>query len=307
MYLVTGGAGFIGSHIVDRLIAEGERIRILDNFSTGAEENISDVLDCDRLELINGDISDHATVKNAMKGVKGVFHHAALVSVKKSIEDPKSSFTNNVSGVFNIFEAAREERVDRIVFASSAAIYGNKQELPIDEKSSYQPNNPYALDKTYAEQLAKIYFQRYQLQSVALRYFNVYGPRQNPTSPYSGVVSLFLHQAQNGKEIIIYGDGEQTRDFVFVDDVINANILAMETSGLGAACFNVGTGNRKSINQLLDIIGIEVGCDFNARYVEKRQGDIQHSYALIKHALEILGWEPQFDLKQGISAMINTL
>ena len=302
--LITGGAGFIGSHIVDRLISNGVKVRVLDNFSSGKKENLSNVINNENLEIIEGDIEDFITVKKAMKGITCIFHHAALVSVEKSVETPMLSFTNNVQGTFNVYEAARQVGVKRIVLASTAAVYGENQCLPLIENSHYQPLSLYAIDKVYAEQLAFTYNYQFAVETIVLRYFNVYGPRQDPKSAYSGVISIFSDKVLNNEEVVIYGDGAQTRDFIYIDDIVDANILAMETDSLNLATFNIGTGYGTSINELLEVIGNVVNRKIKIRFATKRKGDIYQSYASIEKGSKLLEWKAKVKLQQGISSLI---
>ncbi len=251
MSLVTGGAGFIGSHIVDRLLADGQQVRVLDNFSTGKREN----LPADgRLEIIEGDISDLKTVEQAMQGVTTVFHQAAIASVPETIKDPLASARVNYVGTVNVLEAARQAGARRVMFACSAAVYGDLPELPKREDMPVKPLSPYALDKLASEEACRIYHHLYGLETVSLRYFNIFGPRQDPSSPYSGVISIFSASLAAGRQPVIYGDGGQTRDFVFVSDVVEANILAATSKTAPGKAINIGTDSALSINDLLGTI-----------------------------------------------------
>jgi len=303
--LVSGGAGFIGSHIVEYLLVRGNVVRVLDNFSTGKKENLSHLPGQERLEVIEGDISNFSTVLTAMENVQYVFHEAALVSVPLSIQQPQTSFNCNTVGTFNVFEAARCKNIRRLVFASSASIYGINNVLPLKESEPYVPMSPYALDKVYAEQLAKLYYQLYGLSSVALRYFNVYGPRQDPKSPYSGVLSIFADRLSKKEQPYIYGDGEQTRDFIYVKDVVNANIRVMEMKGKGAFVFNVGTGKSISINQLIEKLQCLFETYLNPQYLSVREGDIRHSCADISCLREWLSWQPEWGIEEGLKAYLT--
>lgn len=305
MYLVTGGAGFIGSHLVEYLLNNKYNVRVIDNFSSGKIDNLKSVEDNASLEIINGDISNYSEVNDAMEGIEGIFHQAALVSVEKSIHEPSKSFVNNAQGTFNIFEAARKNNIKRIVFASSAAIYGDNNNLPVKECSEYQPLSPYALDKVYAEKLANLYYSLYGLESVALRYFNVYGPRQDHSSPYSGVISIFISNLLCGETPTIYGDGKQTRDFVYVKDVVEANIKAMDMRNSDAHCFNIGTEHGSTILELIDMISSLIERQSNLDFSENRKGDIRHSVASIDKAMDMLNWKPKYDLYQGLKNILD--
>ncbi|MEN8219201.1 MAG: SDR family NAD(P)-dependent oxidoreductase [Pseudomonadota bacterium] len=298
--LVTGGAGFVGSHLVDALINQGYNLRVLDNFSTGQWENLTH--NNDKLEIIKGDVRDLESVMAAIKGVKWIFHQAAFVSAPLSIKQPQISFENNLLGTFNIFEAVRRQgSLARIIFASSAAVYGDNHSLPLHENLPCFPLNPYAFEKNAAEQLAVLYERLYKVSSVALRYFNIYGPRQSASSPYSGVISKFIDQLKKGEKLTIYGDGEQTRDFVYINDVISANLEAMKKVPPGAHLFNVATGKSVTINQLVKSLQKNLKTFMEPQYQSSREGDIYHSLADISKIYEQLGWYPKWDLAQGLS------
>lgn len=304
--LVTGGAGFIGSHLVEYLLERGESVRVLDNFSSGREKNLQYLPKQLHLEVIKGDISDFHTVLAAMQGIKYVFHQAGLVSVPLSIQQPQTSFRHNTIGTFNIFEAARLSGVLRIIFASSAAVYGENNDLPLKEETACLPLSPYALEKHYAEQLANLYYRIYGLSSVGLRYFNVYGPRQSPQSSYSGVISILVNRLLNRKRPSIYGDGEQTRDFIYVKDVVSANIHSLEVCGEGAYVFNVGSGKSISIKQLFKLLQRILKTNIRPRYLPPREGDIHHSCADITQISQLLGWQPQWEIEAALREYTNT-
>lgn len=305
--LVTGGAGFIGSHIVEYLLDQGEPVRILDNFSTGKQENLLPFFKKGKpLEVIEGDISDFETVLSAMKGIKYVFHDAALVSVCLSIQNPRASFQNNMLGTFNIFEAARRLKVSLIVFASSAAVYGtNSTSKPLREETMCMPMSPYALEKMYAEKLAALYYRIYGVSSVGLRYFNVYGPRQDMFSSYSGVISTLVRLLRDGQRPFIYGSGEQTRDFVYIKDVVNANIRSLEIKQDGHHIFNVGKGKSISINQLFEILKNMIGIDVLPIYSSPREGDVKYSCANTSLIQKYLGWKYKWEIEEGLSEFLE--
>ena len=301
-YLVTGGAGFIGSHITDRLLADGHSVRILDNFSTGKRENIPAA---PAVEVIEGDVGDIETVRHAMQGIDYVFHEAAIASVPETVGNPLSSERVNYRGTLNILESARHAGVKRVVFACSAAVYGDLPELPKREDMPLKPLSPYAVDKLASEHACQVYTRLYGLEAVALRYFNVFGPRQDPSSPYSGVISIFSDCLRQGKQPVIYGDGEQTRDFVFVSDVVEANIRAAASTPAAGRAINIATGNTLSINDMLRTICRLQGQPFDPDYQPGRQGDIQHSRADIGLARQYLDWEPVIGFETGLQELFR--
>jgi len=302
LYLVTGGAGFIGSHITDRLLADGHRVRILDNFSTGKHENIPDSAD---VEVVEGDVGDYDTVCAAMQQVDIVFHEAAIASVPETVGNPLASERVNYRGTVNILEAARHAGVQRVMFACSAAVYGDLPELPKREDMPVKPLTPYAIDKLASEYACQAYYNLYGLETVSLRYFNVFGPRQDPSSPYSGVISIFSDYLNQGKQPTIYGDGEQTRDFVYVADVVEANIRASTSSTAPGRTFNVATGGILSINDLLKTICSVKNQPFSPTYKPGREGDIRHSRADISAAKEYLEWQPIVGFENGLQKLFE--
>lgn len=305
-FLVTGGAGFIGSHLVEELLQKNHQVRVLDNFSTGKRENLAFAGGRPELEIIEGDIRDRDTVRSVLSGVDGAFHEAALVSVPASVERPDLSFEINARGTFNLFEAARQTGVRRIVYASSAAVYGDNDQLPLAENTTTSPRSPYGLDKLYTEQLGALYHALYGQEMFALRYFNVFGPRQDPKSPYSGVISIFMDQIGSGTSPTIFGDGEQTRDFVYVGDVVQANLKAMFTKSTGFRVFNVGCGRQTSLNQLFGELKTLTGSPLMPRYAEPRLGDIRHSLADISAIRQELGYAPAFSIAQGLRLLLDS-
>ena len=295
--LVTGGAGFIGSHIVDRLLKDGHEVIVIDDFSTGHRENLAAN---PKLEIVEGDIRDFDTVNQCMQGVDWVFHKAAVASVPKTVNDPVGSSAVNYQGTLHILEAARQNGVKRVVFASSAALYGDEPTLPKVETMLPVTLSPYAVDKLASEYACGMYTKLYGLETVALRYFNVYGPRQDPSSPYSGVISIFADKLNQGATPTIFGDGEQTRDFVFVSDVVEANMQAVSQSAPAGQVINIATGNKITLNELLKTFCEIKAVPFEANYGEPRQGDIKESYANVDKAVAILGWNSTVELKQGL-------
>ena len=302
LFLVTGGAGFIGSHISDRLLADGHRVRILDNLSTGKRENIPP---SDNVELIVGDVGDYDTVRAAMQDVDFVYHEAAIASVPETVGNPLASERVNYRGTLNILETARHAGVKRVVLACSAAVYGDLPQLPKREDMAVKPMSPYAVDKLASEQACQMYTGLYGLETVSLRYFNVFGPRQDPSSPYSGVISIFSDTLKQRKQPCIYGDGEQTRDFVYVSDVVEANIRAATAPSAAGKAINIATGGKLSINELLMTICNIQGQPFEPTYQPGRQGDIRHSRADISAAREYLDWQPVVGFEAGLRKLFE--
>jgi nucleoside-diphosphate-sugar epimerase len=301
--LVTGGAGFIGSHIVEALVADGCRVTVLDNLSSGHAANLEHL--SERITFVKGDICDLALVEQVAAGCEVIFHEAAVVSVTQTVKDPLTSAQVNDLGTLNVLEAARRKRVRRVVLASSSAVYGDDPELPKHEGMMPKPMSPYAVQKLAGELYAGLYDSLYGLETVCLRYFNVYGPRQDPSSPYSGVISIFLTKAAGKQPPTIYGDGRQSRDFVFVKDVVNANLLAATAKAARGGVFNVGTGQFIRIAQLWDLIcqmsAIGIAPEFGAA----RVGDILESVADIRRAENSLGFIPRFSFEKGLKLTLE--
>jgi len=303
VYLVTGGAGFIGSHIVDELVEKGVRVRVLDNLITGTLENLQRRME--KIEFIEGDIRDVATVKRAMNGVDVVLHQAAMVSVPLSIDKPKETTECNLNGTLHLLMAAREAGVRRFVYASSCAVYGNDPILPKVEDQPPAPLSAYAASKLAAEYYCQVYHRVYGLETVCLRYFNVFGPRQDPLSPYAAVIPKFITLALAKKPLVVYGDGEQGRDFSFVENVVQANLLACNTVGAVGETFNIGCGEEMSINQLVEKLKEIIKTDINVRYSDPNTGDIKHSVASIEKAQRLLGYTPTTTLIDGLHRTIE--
>ncbi|MGB5158363.1 SDR family oxidoreductase [Desulfobacterium sp. N47] len=303
-YLVIGGCGFIGSHIAEKLVRDGKSVRIFDNLSSGYEENISSFRN--KVEFIKSDIRDISAINAAMAGIDYVFHEAALVSVFDSVKRPKDNHDINITGTINVLLAAREAGVKRLVFAASAAAYGNNPLLPKKEDMKPEPESPYGLAKVTSEQYLALFSKLYGLETVNLRYFNVYGPRQDPGSMYSGVISRFVEAVLKGESPTVYGDGSQTRDFVFVEDIVQANLLAMHTPGIGCGeIFNIGSGKQTSLLDLLEILKDITGSDFEIKFAESRQGDIKHSVADITLAVQKLSYSPKYDVQTGLKRLVD--
>jgi len=301
-FLVTGGAGFIGSHITERLLAGGHQVRILDNFSTGKRENIPV---SDAVSVIEGDVGDFNTVREWMEGIEVVYHEAAIASVPETVGNPLGSERTNYRGTLNVLEASRQTGVRRVIFASTAAVYGDLPELPKTENMPVRPLSPYAVDKLASEHACQVYAQLYGLETVALRYFNVFGPRQDPSSPYSGVISIFADSISKGKQPNIFGDGEQTRDFVYVADVVEANIRAATAPAAAGKAINVATGSTITINELLHTVCRIQGAPFDPGYLPAREGDIRHSCADIALARTLLDWAPRVDFETGLRKLFE--
>ena len=303
--LITGGAGFIGSHIATRLIGDGHEVRVLDNFSTGARANLA-AFEGD-FDLIEGDMQSYERAHNAVQGCEVVFHQAALPSVPRSIQDPLTSNAANVIGTLNILLASRDSGVRRVVFASSSSIYGADRTLPKQEDRAPMPISPYAVAKLASEGYCRSFSEVYGLETVALRYFNVFGPRQDPLSQYAAVIPRFITALLEGTAPVVFGDGEQSRDFTYIDNVVDANLRAADAEGVSGQTFNVACGERISLNHLLDEIRGIVGSDLEASYLEPRQGDVKHSLADITRAREQLGYEPLVDFNEGLLRTVEAL
>ncbi|MBN2567248.1 SDR family oxidoreductase [Candidatus Woesearchaeota archaeon] len=297
-YLVTGGTGFIGSNIVLELVRRGEEVRVLDNNSTGDPRNVDAVKG--RIELIRGDIRDLLTVREAVKDVDFVLHQAALCSVPRSVDDPIASNEHNVSGTMNVLVAARDAGVKRVVYAASSSAYGDTPTLPKEEDMPAAPTSPYGVSKLVGEYYCKVFHAVYGLETVSLRYFNVFGPHQTPDSPYAAVIPLFMKAALLGKRPVVFGDGEQTRDFTFVTNNVNANILACTAKKAAGETINIATGETISLNRLLERIADLTGTRIEAEYKDERAGDIKHSLASIEKAKRLLGYEVEVGFDEGL-------
>src|SRR6266852_8081204 len=292
--LVTGGAGFIGSHLVDGLLENGHAVRVIDNLSTGNLANLTHVRD--RIEMIEGDITNFETVRSAMRGVEWVFHQAALASVPSSVADPVSTNRVCVDGTLNVLLAARDAKVKRVVYAASSSAYGASASLPKRETDPTLPLSPYAVAKLAAEHYCAAFTEVYGLETVRLRYFNIFGPRQPPDSPYAAVIPLFFEAMLAGKSPIIYGDGQQSRDFTYVADVVHANLLAAKAPGVSGKVFNIACGHRASLLELIDQINGLLGTKIKPVHEPARPGDVKHSQADISPAQSELGYAPKVRL-----------
>jgi nucleoside-diphosphate-sugar epimerase len=306
--LVTGGAGFIGSHLVDRLLGEGFEVTVIDNFSKGYMENISSYIGRKDFHLVKGDIRDFNLIRATIKGIDAVFHEAAFVSVVLSIEDPILVNDVNLTSTLNLLKASVDSNVKRFVFASSAAVYGETKSPLMDEAMVPAPTSPYGVAKLAAETYARAFYKTYGLETVALRYFNVYGPRQSfdIQSGYGGVITLFLNKLLRNIEPLIYGDGEQTRDFVYVQDVVEANMLALNTKNAAGEYFNIGSSSKTTVNQVAQTLKTLLNRkDIKNLYSEPRPGEVKHGYADISKARKLLDYNPRFSFEQGITDLVT--
>jgi nucleoside-diphosphate-sugar epimerase len=303
VYVVTGGGGFIGSHIVEELLRRKETVKIIDNFSTGKRENVEPFED--DAEVIEADISEAKNLAQFLKGVDYVIHQAAIPSVPKSIIDPVKSHRANVNGTLQLLVACREAGVKRVVYASSSSLYGDSPTLPKHEGMMPNPLSPYGAQKLFGEMYCQVFTKAYGLETVSLRYFNVFGPRQDATSQYSGVLALFIPAVLQGRRPTIYGDGLQSRDFTYVKNVVEANLLACNVPGVGGQVFNVACGDRITVNSMLQQINKIAGKDITPIYADNRAGDIKHSQADITRAKEHLGYEPKVSFEEGLRHTIE--
>jgi len=303
--LVTGGAGFIGSNLTEVLLKQGHLVRVLDNFLTGKRENLIFDEAYSSLEIIEGDIRDLTVCQRATIDIEYVFHQAALPSVLRSVEDPLTSNSVNVEGTLNILLAARNAGVKRLIYASSSSVYGDTPTLPKHEEMPPNPLSPYALQKYIGEQYCRLFFQLYGLEAVSLRYFNIFGPKQDPTSIYSAVIPRFIDALLEGRPPIIFGNGEQSRDFTYIDNVVQANLLAMSAAHLNGEAINIACGKRTSLNQLLNFLKEIVGSKVSPIYEEPRKGDVRHSLANIQKGKEILNYEPEVGIERELRKTVE--
>jgi len=302
-FLVTGGAGFIGSHIAHRLLREGATVRVVDNLSTGKKERLRDVERC--IEFIEDDITDRRVCDRAVQGVEYVLHQAAVPSVYRSIHDPVETNRANVIGTLNLLESCRQHGVRRFVYAASSSAYGDTQVLPKKEDMAPNPLSPYALQKFVGERYCKLYNDLYGLETVSLRYFNVFGPSQDPWSEYSAVIPKFATRLQSGQSLVVYGDGEQSRDFTYIDNVVEANILAIKAPRTAGAVINIGCGESLTLNRLIrfleEILQVQAGVD----HEPPRRGDVRHSLADISLARDVLGYQPKVTVFEGLRQTVE--
>jgi UDP-N-acetylglucosamine 4-epimerase len=302
-YLVTGGAGFIGSHLVENLVKQGHDVRVLDNFLTGKKENIAEFLD--EIDLIEGDIRDLNTCARALEGVDFVLHQAALPSVPRSIEDPVLTNEINIRGTLNLLLASREQKIKKFVFASSSSVYGDDEILPKKEGVEGVPLSPYAVTKLVGEKYCQVFSRIFGLSTVSLRYFNIFGPRQDPASQYAAVIPLFITRIIQRERPVIFGDGEQSRDFTYVANIVEANRLAIGAPEISGEIINAACGSKTTVNQLFEHIRQILHKDIDPIHQEPRPGDIRHSFADITKAQEVLKYEPKISLIQGLQETIR--
>jgi nucleoside-diphosphate-sugar epimerase len=302
LYLVTGGAGFIGSHLAEELVRRGHRARVVDNLVTGKRRNLDHI---PGVEFIEGDLADPEVARRVVAGIEFVLHQAAIPSVPRSVKDPETSHRANVDATLNLLLAARDAGVKRLVFAGSSSVYGDTPTLPKREDMPPNPLSPYALQKLVGEQYGQLFTRLYGFETVTIRYFNVFGPRQDPGSPYSGVISLFATALIEGQQPVIYGDGEQTRDFTYVANVVDGVLRAVQAPGAAGEVINVATGGRISLNELLRTMNRITGTNISATYREPRAGDVRDSQADISKATRLLGYSPSVNLEEGLRKTLD--
>ena len=301
---VTGGAGFIGSHLAAAMSATGGRVRILDDLSTGHRENLEEI--GGNIEFIEGSVADQELLPKVLQNVELIFHEAAIPSVPRSVEAPRNTHIASVDGTFSLLLAAKEAGVKRMVYAASSSAYGDQPTLPKEEQMSPDPLSPYAVAKLVGEYYCRVFTRVYGLETVSLRYFNVFGPRQHPGSPYSGVVSRFISALMNDEQPVIFGDGEQSRDFTYIDNVVAANMSAASSAGASGKVINVANGQRITLNELLSELKDLTGRNgVTAEYREPRVGDVRHSLADITMARDLLGYESKVDLREGLQRTLD--
>jgi nucleoside-diphosphate-sugar epimerase len=303
LYLITGGAGFIGSHLVQRLVCAGARVRVVDNLCTGKIERLAAVRG--KIDFVEADLADPQVCDRVVEGAAYVLHQAAIPSVQRSIRDPLASHRANVTATLNLLESCRKNAVRRVVYAASSSAYGNTAVLPKQEDMAANPLSPYALQKFVGERYARMYHDLFGLETVSLRYFNVFGPSQDPHSEYSAVIPKFIDKLQRGEVLTIFGDGEQSRDFTFVDNVVEANILALSASGAAGKLCNIGCGTRVSLNQLVGLLETALGRKAKIEYLPERPGDVRDSLADISAAKNIMGYVPRVSIEEGLRQTID--
>jgi len=302
-YLVTGGAGFIGSHIVRRLVEESEFVRVVDNLSTGQLVRLDDVRDS--IEFVDGDLADERVSDEVVRGVDFVLHQAAVPSVQRSVCDPTGTNRSNVTATLNLLESCRKAGVRRFVYAASSSVYGDTEVLPKTEEMPPNPLSPYALQKFVGERYCKLYYDLYGLETVSLRYFNVFGPDQDPHSEYSAVIPKFVTKLLANEPISVYGDGEQSRDFTYVGNVVEANLLALRAFEVSGNVCNIGCGEHITLNKLIRLLEEILGVKSNVNYAAPKPGDVRHSLADITRARRLLGYEPKVMVKEGLSRTVQ--
>ncbi|MBS3819847.1 SDR family oxidoreductase [bacterium] len=302
-YLITGGAGFIGSHVAEECLRRGNYVRVIDNFITGKRENLVSIED--QIDFIQGDIRDFSLCRRVVKDIDFVLHQAALPSVPRSIENPLLSNEINITGTLNLLVASKEEGIDKFVFASSSSVYGDDSSLPKREGVEGNPLSPYALSKLVGEKYSQIFTRIHDVSTVILRYFNIFGPRQDPRSQYAAVIPHFIARMIHGQAPVIFGDGEQSRDFTHVSNVVEANLLAAHSEEISGEIINIGCGERTTVNHLVDQINILLKSDIRPVYDPPRPGDVRHSYADISRANKVIGYKPLVSFRQGLEKTIR--
>ena len=304
-YLVTGGAGFIGCNLVRYILEKGHDVVVVDNFSTGKRENVADFID--KVEFFEGDIRDRELMDRAVKGVSAIFHEAALGSVPRSVEDPQTSHDVNVNGTLTVLESARAAGVKRIIFAASSSAYGDQEELPKHEGMAPRPISPYAASKVACEGYMRAYAACYGLETLSLRYFNVFGAYQNPEGPYAAVIPAFISRILRGQRPVVFGDGEQSRDFCYIDNVCEANWLAANAPAekCDGTVINIACGARTTLNEILDLLRELLHTDIEAEYTDPRPGDVRHSLADVSLAKKVIGYEPKVFFADGLRKAID--
>lgn len=301
--LVTGGAGFIGSHLVDALLAQGHQVRVFDNFSTGSQDNLTHV--SDQIEIIEGDLTHFDSVREVCRDMEVIFHQGALASVPRSVANPLATHDACANGTLYVLQAAREMGVRRVVYAASSSAYGASKRLPKHESDPTLPLSPYAVAKLTGENYCAAFSNVYGLETVRLRYFNIFGPRQSPDSPYAAVIPLFLQAMLNGRSPTIYGDGTQSRDFTFVQDAVHANLRAAVAEGVSGNVYNVACGRRTSLLQLVHLMNQILDTDIEPTFADPRAGDVKHSQADITAAIRDLGYEPSVNIEEGVRRCVD--
>lgn len=303
LYLVTGGAGFIGSHLAEELVKQRQRVRVIDNLSTGKKEHIKPFLS--NIEFVEGDICDVELVREAMDGVDYVLHQAAVPAVPRSVKDPLTTNWVNVGGALNVLIAARDADVKRVVYASSSSVYGDTPVLPKHEKMKQEPRSPYAVSKLAGELYCQAFYHVYGLETVVLRYFNVFGPRQDHKSQYAAVIPKFIAALLHSEPPTIFGDGDQSRDFTYIENVVAANLLAAKVPGVAGEVFNIASGERITVNELVRVLAEIIGVNAEAEHTPSRPGDVRHSLADISRAQELLVYEAKVDVHEGLKQTVE--
>jgi nucleoside-diphosphate-sugar epimerase len=303
LYLVTGGAGFIGSHLVHALLQRGEQVRVLDDCSTGRRENLLNILD--QIEFVEGSLADPHAVERAVGGVTFILHQGARPSVPRSIQDPLGTHEANATGTLNLLVAACRAGVSRVVYASSSSVYGDTPALPKEERMQPEPRSPYAASKLAGELYCRVFQRAYGLETVSLRYFNVFGPRQDPSSDYAAVIPKFITAMLAGRPPTIFGDGKQSRDFTYVQDVVEANLRTLEAPQAPGSAINIARGERHTLLQLVDLLNDILGTDFEPTFAPARQGDVRHSHASTVLARGLLGYEPSVSFREGLERTVE--